>query len=129
VPFDQRWQRFDEAVRLLKALLQPTAAAASGFCYPAPVAVLPRRCGACPPPIARPADALPTTAHILRLARRVRTCRIFVQAQDRLHAAGRRFESQPIGPSGHYGHNRNSCTDPAIRRIFVATGIPAEHSA
>jgi alkanesulfonate monooxygenase SsuD/methylene tetrahydromethanopterin reductase-like flavin-dependent oxidoreductase (luciferase family) len=30
VPFEQRWQRFDEAARLLKALLQPGAAADSG---------------------------------------------------------------------------------------------------
>jgi len=29
VPFEQRWQRFDEAARLLKALLQPGAAADS----------------------------------------------------------------------------------------------------
>jgi alkanesulfonate monooxygenase SsuD/methylene tetrahydromethanopterin reductase-like flavin-dependent oxidoreductase (luciferase family) len=63
VPFDQRWQRFDQAVRLLKVLLQPTEAAASGFCYPVPVAALPRRCGECPPPIARPADALHTRSH------------------------------------------------------------------
>lgn len=31
VPFEQRWQRFDEAARLLKALLQPRAAADSGI--------------------------------------------------------------------------------------------------
>jgi alkanesulfonate monooxygenase SsuD/methylene tetrahydromethanopterin reductase-like flavin-dependent oxidoreductase (luciferase family) len=30
VPFEQRWQRFDEAARLLKALLQPGAAADTG---------------------------------------------------------------------------------------------------
>ena len=44
VPFEQRWQRFDEAARLLKALLQPRAAANSGTCYPAPLA------GLSPPP-------------------------------------------------------------------------------
>ena len=33
VPFEERWQRFDEAVRLLKALLQPGAAVDSGTCY------------------------------------------------------------------------------------------------
>lgn len=40
VPFEERWQRFDEAVRLLKALLQPGAAAASGTYYAAPAARL-----------------------------------------------------------------------------------------
>jgi alkanesulfonate monooxygenase SsuD/methylene tetrahydromethanopterin reductase-like flavin-dependent oxidoreductase (luciferase family) len=30
VPFEQRWQRFDEAARLLRTLLQPSAAADSG---------------------------------------------------------------------------------------------------
>jgi alkanesulfonate monooxygenase SsuD/methylene tetrahydromethanopterin reductase-like flavin-dependent oxidoreductase (luciferase family) len=40
VPFEERWQRFDEAVRLLKALLQPGAAAYSGTCYATPVAGL-----------------------------------------------------------------------------------------
>ena len=44
VPFEQRWQRFDEAARLLKALLQPGAAAASGTYYSAPLA------GLSPPP-------------------------------------------------------------------------------
>ena len=45
VPFEQRWQRFDEAARLLKALLQPRAAANSGTCYSAPLAGLSRRRG------------------------------------------------------------------------------------
>ena len=40
VPFEQRWQRFDEAARLLKALLQPGAAADSGTYYSAPLAGL-----------------------------------------------------------------------------------------
>jgi alkanesulfonate monooxygenase SsuD/methylene tetrahydromethanopterin reductase-like flavin-dependent oxidoreductase (luciferase family) len=40
VPFEERWQRFDEAVRLLKALLQPGAAADSGTFYTTPVAGL-----------------------------------------------------------------------------------------
>jgi len=40
VPFEERWQRFDEAVRLLKALLQPGAAADSGTYYATPVAGL-----------------------------------------------------------------------------------------
>jgi alkanesulfonate monooxygenase SsuD/methylene tetrahydromethanopterin reductase-like flavin-dependent oxidoreductase (luciferase family) len=40
VPFDQRWQRFDEAARLLKALLQPGAGGDSGACYPAALAGL-----------------------------------------------------------------------------------------
>ena len=44
VPFGERWQRFDEAVRLLKALLQPGAAGDSGAYYSAPVA------GLSPPP-------------------------------------------------------------------------------
>ena len=36
VPFEERWQRFDEAVGLLKALLQPGAAADSGTYYATP---------------------------------------------------------------------------------------------
>jgi alkanesulfonate monooxygenase SsuD/methylene tetrahydromethanopterin reductase-like flavin-dependent oxidoreductase (luciferase family) len=40
VPFEERWQRFDEAVRLLKALLQPGAAGDSGIYYATPVAGL-----------------------------------------------------------------------------------------
>lgn len=46
VPFEQRWQRFDEAARLLKALLQPGAAADSDTYtyYSAPLA------GLSPPP-------------------------------------------------------------------------------
>jgi alkanesulfonate monooxygenase SsuD/methylene tetrahydromethanopterin reductase-like flavin-dependent oxidoreductase (luciferase family) len=36
VPFSQRWQRFDEAVRLFKDLLGPQAAAAGGTYFPAP---------------------------------------------------------------------------------------------
>jgi alkanesulfonate monooxygenase SsuD/methylene tetrahydromethanopterin reductase-like flavin-dependent oxidoreductase (luciferase family) len=51
VPFEQRWQRFDEAVRLLKALLQPGAAAEDGAYYRAPPAVLspsPRQRGGIP---------------------------------------------------------------------------------
>jgi alkanesulfonate monooxygenase SsuD/methylene tetrahydromethanopterin reductase-like flavin-dependent oxidoreductase (luciferase family) len=40
VPFEERWQRFDEAVRLLRALLQPGAVADSGTYYAAPVAGL-----------------------------------------------------------------------------------------
>jgi alkanesulfonate monooxygenase SsuD/methylene tetrahydromethanopterin reductase-like flavin-dependent oxidoreductase (luciferase family) len=40
VPFEQRWQRFDEAVRLLKPLLQPGAAADSGAYGATPVARL-----------------------------------------------------------------------------------------
>ena len=47
VPFEQRWQRFDEAARLLKALLQPRAAANSGTYYSAPLARL------SPPPLQR----------------------------------------------------------------------------
>jgi alkanesulfonate monooxygenase SsuD/methylene tetrahydromethanopterin reductase-like flavin-dependent oxidoreductase (luciferase family) len=35
VPFEHRWQRFDEAARLLKTLLQPGAAAVSGTAYSA----------------------------------------------------------------------------------------------
>lgn len=35
VPFEDRWQRFDEAVRLLKALLQPGTAAEDGAYYSA----------------------------------------------------------------------------------------------
>ena len=38
VPFEERWQRFDEAVGLLKALLQPGAAADSGTYYATPAA-------------------------------------------------------------------------------------------
>lgn len=38
VPFEQRWQRFDEVVRLLKPLLQPGAAADSGTYHATPVA-------------------------------------------------------------------------------------------
>ena len=41
VPFEERWQRFDEAVRLLKALLQPGVAAGSGAYYSAPAGGLP----------------------------------------------------------------------------------------
>jgi alkanesulfonate monooxygenase SsuD/methylene tetrahydromethanopterin reductase-like flavin-dependent oxidoreductase (luciferase family) len=40
VPFEQRWQRFDEAVRLLKPLLQPGAAADSRAYGATPVARL-----------------------------------------------------------------------------------------
>ncbi|MGH3287771.1 MAG: LLM class flavin-dependent oxidoreductase, partial [Streptosporangiaceae bacterium] len=40
VPFEERWQRFEEAVRLLKALLQPGAAVDSGTYYATPVARL-----------------------------------------------------------------------------------------
>jgi alkanesulfonate monooxygenase SsuD/methylene tetrahydromethanopterin reductase-like flavin-dependent oxidoreductase (luciferase family) len=40
VPFEQRWQRFDEAARLLRALLQPRAAGDSATRYPAPLAGL-----------------------------------------------------------------------------------------
>jgi alkanesulfonate monooxygenase SsuD/methylene tetrahydromethanopterin reductase-like flavin-dependent oxidoreductase (luciferase family) len=40
MPFEERWQRFDEAVRLLKALLQPGATADSGTYYATPVAGL-----------------------------------------------------------------------------------------
>ena len=36
VPFEERWQRFDEAVGLLKALLQPGTAADSGTYYATP---------------------------------------------------------------------------------------------
>src|SRR5438094_2738472 len=43
-PFGERWPRFDEAVRLLKGLLQPGAAAAGGAYYSAPSA------GLSPPP-------------------------------------------------------------------------------
>src|SRR6266516_4094506 len=43
-PFGERWPRFDEAVRLLKGLLQPGAAAAGGAYYSAPPA------GLSPPP-------------------------------------------------------------------------------
>ncbi len=51
VPFEERWQRFDEAARLLKALLQPGAAADSGIYYSAPLAGLspaPRQRGGVP---------------------------------------------------------------------------------
>src|SRR4249919_209447 len=51
VPFEERWPRFDEAVRLLKALLQPGAAAGSGTYYSAPAAGLspsPRQSGGVP---------------------------------------------------------------------------------
>lgn len=37
VPFEQRWQRFDEAARLLRALLQPVAAEDSGTCNSGPL--------------------------------------------------------------------------------------------
>jgi len=50
-PFEQRWQRFDEAVRLLKALLQPEAATEDGAYYSAPPAGLspsPRQRGGVP---------------------------------------------------------------------------------
>jgi len=50
-PFGERWPRFDEAVRLLKALLQPGAAAAGGAYYSAPPAELspsPRQRGGVP---------------------------------------------------------------------------------
>jgi alkanesulfonate monooxygenase SsuD/methylene tetrahydromethanopterin reductase-like flavin-dependent oxidoreductase (luciferase family) len=40
VPFEQRWQRFDEAVGLLRALLGPGPAAAGGSFYPAPATAL-----------------------------------------------------------------------------------------
>jgi alkanesulfonate monooxygenase SsuD/methylene tetrahydromethanopterin reductase-like flavin-dependent oxidoreductase (luciferase family) len=40
VPFEQRWQRFDEAARLLKPLLQPGAAADSDAYGATPVARL-----------------------------------------------------------------------------------------
>jgi len=40
VPFEERWQRFDETIRLLKALLQPGAPSASGTYYSAPAARL-----------------------------------------------------------------------------------------
>lgn len=40
VPFGQRWQRFDEAARLLKALLGTEAAAFSSSYYPEPAARL-----------------------------------------------------------------------------------------
>src|SRR5512132_157709 len=43
-PFGERWPRFDEAVRLLKGLLQPGASAAGGTYYSAPSA------GLSPPP-------------------------------------------------------------------------------
>jgi alkanesulfonate monooxygenase SsuD/methylene tetrahydromethanopterin reductase-like flavin-dependent oxidoreductase (luciferase family) len=43
MPFEQRWQRFDEAVELLKALLGPGTAAGGAY-YPAPAA------GLTPPP-------------------------------------------------------------------------------
>jgi alkanesulfonate monooxygenase SsuD/methylene tetrahydromethanopterin reductase-like flavin-dependent oxidoreductase (luciferase family) len=43
MPFEQRWQRFDEAVELLKALLGPGTAAGGAY-YPAPAA------GLSPPP-------------------------------------------------------------------------------
>jgi alkanesulfonate monooxygenase SsuD/methylene tetrahydromethanopterin reductase-like flavin-dependent oxidoreductase (luciferase family) len=51
VPFGQRWQRFDEAVRLLKALLEPGTAAVSGSYYPAPATQL--------SPSPRPGRAIP----------------------------------------------------------------------
>jgi alkanesulfonate monooxygenase SsuD/methylene tetrahydromethanopterin reductase-like flavin-dependent oxidoreductase (luciferase family) len=40
VPFEQRWQRFDEAVGLLRALLGPGTAAVGGSFYPAPATAL-----------------------------------------------------------------------------------------
>ncbi len=40
MPFEQRWQRFDETVRLLRPLLQPGAAADSGTDQATPVARL-----------------------------------------------------------------------------------------
>ena len=43
MPFEQRWQRFDEAVELLRALLGPGTAAGGSY-YPAPAA------GLSPPP-------------------------------------------------------------------------------
>ncbi|HXZ75009.1 MAG TPA: LLM class flavin-dependent oxidoreductase [Streptosporangiaceae bacterium] len=43
MPFEQRWQRFDEAVELLRALLGPGTAAGGSY-YPAPTA------GLSPPP-------------------------------------------------------------------------------
>jgi len=51
VPFEQRWRRFDEGVRLLKPLLQPGAAADSGTYYATLVAGLspsPRQCRGIP---------------------------------------------------------------------------------
>ena len=36
VPFEQRWQRFEEAVGLLRALLGPGTATGGGSYYPAP---------------------------------------------------------------------------------------------
>jgi alkanesulfonate monooxygenase SsuD/methylene tetrahydromethanopterin reductase-like flavin-dependent oxidoreductase (luciferase family) len=50
-PFGERWPRFDEAVRLLKGLLQPGAAAVAGAYYSAPPARLspaPRQPGGVP---------------------------------------------------------------------------------
>ena len=44
VPFEQRWQRFDEAAGLLRALLGPGTAPGGGSFYPAPPA------GLSPPP-------------------------------------------------------------------------------
>ncbi|HEY1346165.1 MAG TPA: LLM class flavin-dependent oxidoreductase [Streptosporangiaceae bacterium] len=40
MPFEQRWQRFDEAVGLLRALLGPGTATVGGSYYPAPAAAL-----------------------------------------------------------------------------------------
>ncbi len=40
VPFEQRWQRFDEAVGLLRAFLGPGTAAGGGSFYPAPATAL-----------------------------------------------------------------------------------------
>jgi len=40
VPFEQRWQRFDEAVGLLRAFLGPGTAPAGGSFYPAPATAL-----------------------------------------------------------------------------------------
>jgi alkanesulfonate monooxygenase SsuD/methylene tetrahydromethanopterin reductase-like flavin-dependent oxidoreductase (luciferase family) len=40
MPFEQRWQRFEEAVGLLRALLGPGTAAGGGSYYPAPPAGL-----------------------------------------------------------------------------------------
>jgi alkanesulfonate monooxygenase SsuD/methylene tetrahydromethanopterin reductase-like flavin-dependent oxidoreductase (luciferase family) len=45
VPFEQRWQRFDEAARLLKTLLEPGTAADSGTYYSTPRRACPRRRG------------------------------------------------------------------------------------
>jgi alkanesulfonate monooxygenase SsuD/methylene tetrahydromethanopterin reductase-like flavin-dependent oxidoreductase (luciferase family) len=40
VPFEERWRRFDETIRLIKALLQPGAPAAGGIYYPGAAAPL-----------------------------------------------------------------------------------------